>query len=267
VPGYAAPMNQSKRAAFVTVLICGAYAAAACGQGTAILASGVKPSAMKVPKAAKAGYYIDPSVLTLLPLLPGPPAPDSLQLKQELTQLHRIERERTAVAIAAAQADDAEEDIFSYRTVLGAAFTPDTLPLTTALSAHVHNEEGVASAFLKEAFARPRPYQADKTLHPVCKLTDAPNSYPSGHSLSGYLLAYTLAEMLPEKKQLILDRADAYAHNRLVCGVHYASDLEASRRTALVVFGNMMAQPKFQHDLKAARTEVREHLGFAPATN
>jgi len=38
--------------------------------------------------------------------------------------------------------------------------------------------------------------------------------------------------MVPEKRTEILERADVYAHNRLVCGVHTASDLEASRRIA-----------------------------------
>jgi acid phosphatase (class A) len=93
----------------------------------------------------------------------------------------------------------------------------------------------------------------------------ANNSYPSGHTLSGYLLAFTLAEMLPEKKQEILDRADDYAHNRLICGVHYPSDLVASKRAAYVVFGSMMANPNFLHDMQAARAELRSQPGLVAA--
>jgi len=215
-------------------------------------------------KPAKApGYYLDPAGLRLASILAAPPAYDSAATQAELVILHQIETARTPAQIAAAKADDAEEDIFSFRTVLGPAFQPEALPLTTALSTRVHGEESAASAGLKTTFARPRPYQSDKTLHPVCKLTDAPNSYPSGHTLSGYLLAFTLAEMLPEKKQQILERADDYAHNRLVCGVHYPSDIEASRRVALAVFGAMLMNPKFVDDMTAASAELHAHLSAA----
>jgi acid phosphatase (class A) len=227
------------------------------------------PSALAQTAAPKThtAHYIDLNNLRLAPIVPAPPAVGSTITRDELATLHQIEASRTPQQVAAAQADDAEEDIFSFRTVLGDSFRAEQLPLTAALSAHVHNEEGVSSAELKLLFARPRPYQLDKTLHPVCKLTDVPNSYPSGHTLSGYLLAFTLAEMIPEKKAEILARSADYAHNRLVCGVHYPSDLEASQRIAYAVFGYMLANPRFQADLKAARGELRSYLKLTPAAN
>jgi acid phosphatase (class A) len=215
--------------------------------------------AMKAAKPAgaapKQAYYIDPAVLNLTALIPSPPAVGSEANKAELEVLHQIEKTRTAAQVEAAKADEAQEDMFAYKTVLGAGFTAEALPLTAALGMHVRNEQSVAGAALKVVFARPRPYKTDKTLHPVCELTEAPNSYPSGHALTGYLEGLTLAEMVPEKREEILARADDYAHNRLVCGVHYPSDLEASRRVAYVVFGYMMATPKFQRDLAEAKAE------------
>jgi acid phosphatase (class A) len=111
-------------------------------------------------------------------------------------------------------------------------------------------------------YRRPRPYQIDSTLHPVCPLNPEPTSYPSGHSLSGYLLAFTLVQLVPEKRQQIFDRAEEYVHNRLICGVHYASDTEASRRVAYAIFGSLVASPDFQRDLAAAREETRRKLGL-----
>jgi acid phosphatase (class A) len=224
---------------------------------------------MKAPKAAgaapKAAYYIDPSVLNVGALIADPPAVGSAEDKAELAELHRIERTRTAAQLAAAKADEGNENLFLYATVMGAGFNEDALPVTAELGAHVKNEQSVAGAALKKVFARPRPYQEDKTLHPACAVTDVPNSYPSGHALTGYLEGLTLAEIVPEKRDAILARADEYAHNRLVCGVHHASDVEASRRVAYVVFGYMMATPKFQSDLAAARAETRAKLGLGQA--
>ena len=114
---------------------------------------------------------------------------------------------------------------------------------------------------MKQYFQRPRPYQTDSTLHPVCELKQTHDSYPSGHGLTGYLEAFTLAELVPEKRPEILARADDYAHSRLACGVHYPSDIEASRRVAYVVFGYMLATPRFQRDLAQARGEMQTKTG------
>jgi len=222
---------------------------------------------MKPAKAAgtpaKPAYYIDPMVLDLAALVPDPPAVGSAAQKAELAQLHEIERTRTAAEVVAAKTDEDEEDLFAYKTVLGAGFNPEALPVTAELGVHVKNEQSVAGSALKAVFARPRPYQTDATLHPVCALTEAANSYPSGHALTGYLEGLTLAEIVPEKRTQILARADDFARNRLVCGVHYPSDLEASRRVAYAVFGYMMATPRFQRDLAAAKAETRAKLGLA----
>jgi acid phosphatase (class A) len=147
--------------------------------------------------------------------------------------------------------------------VLGENFSAENLPLTVALSSHIRNDEGVAGKPLKTTFARPRPYQFDSSLHPVCALSKEPNSYPSGHTLSGYLLAFALVQIIPEKQQQIMQRADNYAHNRLICGVHYPSDLDTSRKMAYVMFGYMLANPRFQKELAAAREETRLHLGLS----
>jgi acid phosphatase (class A) len=130
----------------------------------------------------------------------------------------------------------------------------------------VRKEESVASGLLKKYYHSPRPYQFDATLHPVCPLTPQPNSYPSGHALSGYLLAYTLVQIVPEKKKEIFDRTNQYVRNRLICGVHYASDIEASRNVAYVIFGSLEISPDFQRDLAAARDETRKKLGYPQVT-
>ena len=216
-------------------------------------------SANKQPRVA---YYVDTAVLNAGALLADPPAADSAANKAELATLHRIQEARTPELAASAKADEDEEDIFVFKSVLGPQFTPDALSLTAMLGAHVKNEQGVVGSMLKRSFQRPRPYQTDNTLHPVCEVKTTHDSYPSGHSLTGYLEALTLAELVPEKRNEILLRADEYAHNRLVCGVHYPSDIEASRRVAYVMFGYMLASPKFQHDLEASRLEIHTKLSL-----
>jgi acid phosphatase (class A) len=207
-------------------------------------------------------YYLDPLPLHFDLILPLPPTRNSSVAAAELVELHRIEASRTPVQIAQAQVDDHEETIFIFKSVIGAQFTAEEFPVTAELSAHIRKDEGLAGGSLKNIYRRPRPYQVDNTLHPVCPVTSEPTSYPSGHSLSGYLLALALVQLVPEKRQQIFDRADEYVHNRLICGVHYPSDIEASRKLAYSVFGSLAVSPRFQHDLAAAREETRRKLGL-----
>lgn len=214
------------------------------------------------PTASRIAYFIDPTLLDLARILPPPPEQNSATTKNELADLHQIENARTQQQVLAAQADDKEQDIFIFRDVLGGNFNPDNFPITAALSAHMHNDEGVMSKALKTSFARPRPFQFDATLHPVCQITKEANSYPSGHTLSGYLLAFALVQMLPEKQNQIMERADSYARNRMICGVHYSSDIEAGRSIAYAMFGYMLANPRFQKELAAAKNEMRSRMGL-----
>jgi acid phosphatase (class A) len=223
------------------------------------------PSKTEVSSKTAIVTYVDPSTLHLDLILPPAPARESNITTSELGDLHHIEAVRTSAQVTQARADDREQDIFIFRTVLGEGFNAESFPLAASLSIRVFKEESAASSLLKKFYHRSRPYQADSTLHPVCPLNSEPTSYPSGHALSGYLLAYTLVQIVPEKKKEIFERTDQYAHNRLICGVHYASDIEASRSAAYVIFGALAASPSFQQDLAAAREETRRKLDLPAA--
>jgi acid phosphatase (class A) len=242
-------MNPCRRTVLATALI---FCAAVFAQAPAV----------HHVEAAKTGYYTRNAPPDLSGILPPPPAQSSDTTKAELAGLHQIQQSRPPAQVAAAQDDDKHEDIFYLRSVMGKGFTPDNLPLLAALSDRMESEGFAASGVLKGEFKRPRPYQFDSTLHPVCETVAQPNSYPSGHSIVSYLDAFILIRIVPEKSREMLERADDYAHNRMVCGVHYPSDLAAGREVAYVLFGYLMAQPRFQNDLAAARAETRKRLGL-----
>jgi acid phosphatase (class A) len=225
------------------------------------------PAPQQSSKAPTHAYFTNASTLDVALLLAPPPTPDSTTTQTELALIHRVEQTRTAGQIAAARADDQEQDIFIFKDTLGQDFTAEKLPHTAALSRHIHNDEGVVTKPLKNTFARPRPFQSDSTFKPVCTLSKEPNSYPSGHTVSGYLMAFTLMQMVPEKQAQIMKRAEDYAHNRIVCGVHYPSDIEAGRDIAYLMFGYMLSDPQFQRELSAAREEIRSRLGLPTAVS
>ena len=46
-------------------------------------------------------------------------------------------------------------------------------------------------------------------------------------------MGVVLASLLPDKAQAILQRASVFAENRLICGVHFRSDIVAGRLVSL----------------------------------
>ena len=164
-------------------------------------------------------------------------------------------------------ADDKDESIFIFRAQIGDVLTTARLPLTVALSLRVKNDESISSTPAKEGFKRVRPYNLDQTLHPVCTTKTKNDSYPSGHTTVGYLMALTLIDMVPEKRDVILERADDYAHNRLVCGVHYASDLQASKLLAYSIHAVMANDAQYRRELAGAQLELRAAMGLTPPVN
>jgi acid phosphatase (class A) len=159
-------------------------------------------------------------------------------------------------------ADDNNETMFLYSNVLGDKFTPENLPVIAAFSARVKNDEGINAAPAKDGFHRVRPYNLDKTLHPICKTKTKDDSYPSGHTTAGYLLGLALIDMIPEKRDVILERAKDFGNNRLICGVHYSSDLQASKVLAYSIHAVMNTNPQYQKEMAAAKLELRQALGL-----
>jgi len=215
-------------------------------------------------RAPRQAVFVSAEQLDAWSIVPNPPADHSREGDAELAEVLRLQKTRGPEQIAHAQADDAEEDIFIFRDVLGDKFTAAALPQTALLSSHLHNDEGIVGGTAKKHFARLRPFNFDSSVKPVCKtnadVTDY--GYPSGHSLTGYLEALALIQMVPEKRDAILARADDYAHSRVVCGVHYPSDTIASKLTAYAMMGIMMNNSQFKEELAAARNETRRLLGL-----
>ncbi len=225
-----------------------------------VLTAQTVPPPVTTP-VARASTFVLPEQLNMAAILAGPPRDADV----DLTAMMKVQARRTPSEIAQAQRDDVEESIFIFADLLGPKFTRENLPVTAKLSDAVRYDAGPVVRAAKAAFHRPRPHHFDAKIQPVCKAnppgaSKADFAYPSGHGTTGYLEALVLVQMLPEKRDEILARADAYAHSRVVCGVHYPSDMPASKSVAYAIMGLMMNNPFFQKHLTAAKAEVHAAL-------
>jgi acid phosphatase (class A) len=208
--------------------------------------------------------YLDGVTTDYVALFEAPPAPDSPATRAELDELLGLQNTRSDADVAAARADR-KTTIQRFYGALGfhEGADPD-LPLLRALAEAVEDDTRPYVRAAKEKFRRLRPYEIEPRLHPCIDNVRGDLSYPSGHANYGYVMAFLLRELAPERGDALIARADDFARQRMVCGVHFRSDIEAGRRSAQWLIFALDASPEFQADAEAATRELRSALHLPP---
>lgn len=202
---------------------------------------------------------LDPSDFDPSRYLPPPPAAGSADSQAEFAELKAIAARSTPAQVAQAAMDAKDESPDLFNKTLG--FDVMALPQTSKLLNMVADEEKTDAKIAKRYFHRVRPYSADptiKTCEPV-KPGKAANSYPSGHATLAFSTGVVLATLLPSKSQAILARAWEYAEHRLVCGVHFRSDIVAGQEFGAILALKLMDNPVFKAQMAKAQAELAGH--------
>jgi acid phosphatase (class A) len=205
--------------------------------------------------------FTDAKEINLLNLLPPPPANDSAQMNAELGEILMIQVTRTPEMADRAVAD-AEENVWRFSDVIdNPKFTKENLPKFSAFFDRIVETEGAVVDPAKDVWKRPRPHLYSDLVKPIVPLSKS-GSYPSGHTTVGTLMGIVLSNMVPEKKAAIMARAWEYGHNRLVGGIHYATDIEAGRIAGTVIAQTITTHDDYKTEYEAAREELRGALGL-----
>ena len=216
------------------LLVCAAMALGSAGAQAGMLA----------PGEFAAGRYL-------------PPPPDAIVTHREMDELHAIAARSTAEdrAVAKRDAENETPTIFNDAAGFDLSGSPQTFKLLTLVGDEEEDDTKGAKAY----FHRDRPYAAEpaiKTCTPV-KPGKAANSYPSGHATRAFSMGVVLASLVPARSQEILARASQYAERRLICGVHYRSDIVAGQQFGTVLALKLMQKPEFQVLMTAAQVELK----------
>ena len=204
--------------------------------------------------------YLTGETAEFVAIFAPPPARDSSATRSELDELLELQKTRTAAEVTAARADRKTE-IRRFYSALGfpAGADPD-LPLLRALAARVEDDTRPYVRAAKEKFRRLRPYEIEPRMDPCIDNVRGDLSYPSGHANYGYVMAYLLREMVPEREAQLIARADEFARQRMVCGVHFRTDIEAGRKGALWLIAAFNGDRTYRQDWNAAMAELRAAL-------
>ncbi len=246
---------------FRSALLGGALAlAASVPFAYAQAAPAAQSAAQKPGKAAKAKpgpQILSMAVIDPIRLLPPPAADGSEIQKTELAELRQLQATRTPDQFAHAQWNAEHEDASAFASAMGPKFDLAALPATARLLQDVRTEQSAISRLAKQEFHRTRPWVADPAIVGCEHGNDkAKSAYPSGHATLGYTLAVVMAGLAPEQAQSVLQRAADYAHDRLVCGAHYRSDIVAGQAMGTVIGTELLHAPALQDEIAASRREL-----------
>jgi hypothetical protein len=177
--------------------------------------------------------------------------------------------EKRAEAFYDAQAYNGSDIIGRFEVAAGTSLSASDAPITAyTLEKLVNTASEVAGCFKKQ-YPRLRPFAA--SLNPpkdfTTSITPCDTDYlseqgsnPSGHSMNGYAVASVLSQVLPKRREPLMARGIAYGENRVICGVHYPSDVLAGRKVAVRFLEALRPNPELQRDIRCSVEEEAHKL-------
>lgn len=229
------------------------------------------PMTPAVPRAM--GYLPAGAMPSSAALVPPPPAPDSAAMARD----EDVSRSALAMHGTPRWALAAQDAVLSFPQVaetfscaLNAQISDETTPKLMTLLRRTLIDAGRSTSEAKRKYQRARPFMVNNK--PMCtpdrdQALRADGSYPSGHSAIGWAFGLVLSEVSPEQAEAIIARGRAFGQSRIVCNVHWQSDVLEGQMMASAVVARMHAEPAFRADVDAARAELTalRAKGAAPA--
>jgi len=233
------------------------------GLALAACASPGKPPAAEAGTPVKAVGYLDRAQAPdSLALVPPPPAAGSpgMALDEAVSRQALALRDSPRFAQATRDADlSFPAGASQFACALGIPVDSTRTPHLYRLLERSRIDASAATKAAKNHYRRPRPFMLNG--EPTCTPEDEADlrgngSYPSGHSAIGWTWALILVEADPSRTDALLERGRNYAESRLVCNVHWHSDIVEGRHMGAAAVARLHDNADFRADLAAARGEI-----------
>jgi acid phosphatase (class A) len=234
------------------------------GAGFAPIGHGAGPEPVpEIRPGILQGYLSPDAYPDSLALLPAAPAEGSpAQALDEALNKRLLALQGTPRFDLAALDNDLSfpraADTFSC--ALGMRITETDTPYLYQLLRRSLADAGLATYAAKNHYSRTRPFVVNKAPNSASEreqeMLAHDGSYPSGHTAIGWAWALILTSLVPDRADEILARGKAYGESRMVCNVHWPSDVAAGRTVGAAVVAVLQSNPDFQRDFAEAKREV-----------
>ena len=204
----------------------------------------------------------------LVKIMPAPPAFDSPEFANDVVRYcwgkqQQQDSIRLALAIADSEWDDHTKIYAQWKDAFGLEITETGTPEIWKLM-----ETSIATVDplrieVKAFYHRERPFERFGDTMPTHE-EDAlrgEGSYPSGHCLRGWTISLLLAQIAPNRANMIYSRGWDYCNSRVIVGAHWQSDVDYSRTAASVGFCSLQGSEAFVAQMKKAQAEYAKKTG------
>ena len=209
--------------------------------------------------------YLNPKQLpNSLALLPAPPAADSAQQAADLDTYKRTRALRDTPRWALATKDanlSFPAAASTFECALQMPISQQATPNLNMLLRRTLLDAGLATYAAKDKYNRQRPFvvAGGATCTPGEEAALAKDgSYPSGHTSIGWAWALVLTQAAPQNMDALLQRGYAFGQSRVICGVHWQSDVDAGRVVGAAAVARLQSDETFKAQLALARDEVAQ---------
>lgn len=155
----------------------------------------------------------------------------------------------------------------AFDCALGTSLDVAMQPILIRMLLRASTDGDNLSRSAKAKYARPRPFLVKDG--PICIAREQwlidQGAYPSGHAATGWTWGLILSELAPDRAEALMSRARSFGESRVICGVHYVSDIEAGRDVAAATLARLHSDPVFKADLETARAELAAARASTPA--
>ena len=217
---------------------------------------------LSITANAADGYLTESQVPNSLKNLPLPPQENSAGQVRDNAIFQDMQAQKGTArwAQAAIDADLTDEHLGRpFSEAFGLEINEKNTPTLFSMMQKIRSDSNVTTKSAKQHYNRTRPFISMKvsTCTPQDESTLKSNgSYPSGHTTIGWTYALLLAELRPDRQDEIIQRGYEYGQSRVVCNMHWQSDVDAGRVIAAAQFARLQADPQFRKDLKKAKKEI-----------
>lgn len=243
----------------------GAVIVAAVAAGLSACAgtpAALRPQAVQATAPEAKGYLTGPLIQALAEAVPPPPTPGSptdLADKARSNQFKTLEdSDRWLLATAHAELRPPLA-LQHFDCTLGVRLGSAATPNLNRLMQKLFDDSDAAAELVKARGFRARPVGDDPERRPCQRVSEAGRrgaSYPSGSSTVATVYGEAFAALDPERAAEARRIAHEMGFSRLVCGMHYPSDVAAGETLGKAVFDAAATRPSFDADLTAARAEL-----------
>jgi len=209
-----------------------------------------------------AGYLSEADYPNSLELLPPPPSDSSAAYAYDvemskkytsLTDTARIEQAKKDAILTFPEAFDA------FNIVLDVPISEEKTPNLYMLLRRSLADAGLATYAAKNNYSRARPFMVNHLPEYDASTEEQlrkDGSYPSGHAAIGWAWALILTEVYPAQTDAIIERGRQYGISRMICNVHWNTDVEAGRFIGSAAVAKLHSNKDFLIDLAAAKEEI-----------